>query len=281
MPVSGRRIHVHGPDKQVCKLLLRGDVKLGTLMAAIARTLAIDPLCHRIMHGVHELVTPDSLRTLPWKEGVPMPLLLIRRHANEVALHAANCRPALHTMSRCWLCFRSQKYEAMKTMDRIGVPPKALLVLLDRFSRTSIPLICVHCMYLTDRAVQRAEEAAYSEHGLRLLQCAEAFINREYNGTPIDGEGRDLSEFFQTPWSQYNQLLGFVRTFDRFSDTISKTGMQCTPHSFATVHLSKVVGMQALPCNAPAVGNRGTENQPRPPLLPLENYHKILAAMPN
>ena len=53
-----------------------------------------------------------------------------------------------------------------------------------------MPLICSACKVFISTAMRNAAQACTSEVGQKLLRCAEAFANRDYQGRPVDSLGQ-------------------------------------------------------------------------------------------
>ena len=53
-----------------------------------------------------------------------------------------------------------------------------------------MPLICSACKVFISTAMRNAAQACTSEVGRKLLRCAEAFANRDYQGRPVDSLGQ-------------------------------------------------------------------------------------------
>ena len=96
-------------------------------------------------------------------------------------------RPA--TLSKCWLCARTHSLDALQTLQTRHLPAPVLQCLVERYSRTTMPLICSACEVFISTATRNAAQACASEVGQKLLRCAEAFAARDYQGRPVDSLG--------------------------------------------------------------------------------------------
>ena len=94
------------------------------------------------------------------------------------------------TLSKCWLCASTHSIDELRTLQTCHLPAPVLQCLVDRYSRTAMPLICSACQLFISTAVRHAAQASASEVGQKLLHCAEAFAARDYQGRPVDSLGQ-------------------------------------------------------------------------------------------
>ena len=94
------------------------------------------------------------------------------------------------TLSKCWLCASTHSIDELRTLQTCHLPAPVLQCLVDRYSRTAMPLICSACQLFISTAMRNAAQASASEVGQKLLHCAEAFAARDYQGRPVDSLGQ-------------------------------------------------------------------------------------------
>lgn len=94
------------------------------------------------------------------------------------------------TLTKCWLCASAHSIDALQTLQTLHLPAPVLQCLVERYSRTAIPLICSACEVFISTAMRNAARACASEVGQKLLRCAEAFAGRDYQERPVDSLGQ-------------------------------------------------------------------------------------------
>ena len=94
------------------------------------------------------------------------------------------------TLSKCWLCPRTHPIDALQTLQTLHLPAPVLQCIVERYSRTAMPLICPACEVFISTATRNAARACASEVGQKLQRCAEAFAARDHQGRPVNSLGQ-------------------------------------------------------------------------------------------
>ena len=94
------------------------------------------------------------------------------------------------TLCKCWLCVRTHSIGALHTLHTRHLPAPVLQCIVERYSRTAVPLICSACEVFISTAMRNAARACASEVGQKLLRCVEASAGRDYQGRPVDSLGQ-------------------------------------------------------------------------------------------
>ena len=125
-------------------------------------------------------------------------------------------------LTKCWLCARQHPFEALKPLETTSISETVQRLLVDRYFRNAVPLICAACDVFITTAVKHAPLAFTTKVGQKLLSSAEAFANRDYHGQPVDTAGH---------WHQGVAMQRTCRWEPWFGTTAETTTTAVTQHA--------------------------------------------------